>query len=95
MIKNKLLRVQKCSYIYFGFVLIFLFLGKSFAYGDSEDYSFEVQFGNISVGKAEVSVISEEKKITVKAKTRTSGFLNTFYEYQGELISISSMARPS
>ena len=63
-----------------------MFLGKSFAYGDSEDYSFEVQFGNIIVGKAEVSVISEEKKITVKAKTRTSGFLNTFYEYQGELI---------
>jgi len=90
VIKNKFLRLQKCTYIYFGFVLIFLFLGKSFAYGDSEDYSFEVQFGNIIVGKAEVSVTSEEKKITVKAKTRTSGFLNTFYEYQGELISISS-----
>lgn len=89
MIKNKLLRLQKCAYIYFGFVLIFLFLGKSFAYGDSEDYSFEVQFGNLIVGKAEVSVISDEKKIIIKAKTRTSGFLNTFYEYQGELISIS------
>lgn len=89
MIKKTYTQFQKYIYLYFAFVLTFLLLGKSYAYEAKEDYLFEVQFGNLIVGKAEVSVISDEKKIIVKAKTRTAGFLNTFYEYQGELISIS------
>jgi len=89
VIKKTYTQFQKYTYIYFAFVLTFLLLGKSFAYEAKEDYLFEVQFGNLIVGKAEVSVIGDKKKIIVKAKTRTAGFLNTFYEYQGELISVS------
>ena len=89
MIKKRYPQLPKFMYICFAFYFAFLSLGKSFAFEAKEDYFFEVQFGNIIVGKAEVSVINDEKKIIVKAKTKTSGFLNTFYEYQGELISVS------
>ena len=90
VIKKIYTQLPKFIYICFAFYFAFLSLGKSFAYEAKEDYFFEVQFGNIIVGKAEVSVINDEKKIIVKAKTKTSGFLNTFYEYQGELISYGS-----
>jgi hypothetical protein len=70
-------------------LIVFSFLGKSYGKVAKQDYFFEVQFGNLIVGKAEVSLINDEKKILVKAKTKTAGFLNTFFEYQGELNSWS------
>jgi hypothetical protein len=70
-------------------LIVFSLFGKSYGNDAKEDYFFEVQFGNLIVGKAEVSLINDEKKILVKAKTKTAGFLNTFYEYQGELSSWS------
>ena len=68
MIKKTYTQFQIYIYIYFAFVLTFLLLGKSYAYEAKEDYLFEVQFGNLIVGKAEVSVISDEKKIIVKKR---------------------------
>jgi hypothetical protein len=85
----KHIQIKKIIYIYFGFLVVFLFFGKSYGNEAKKDYFFEVQFGNLIVGKAEVSLINDEKKILVKAKTKTAGFLNTFYEYQGELSSLS------
>ena len=87
--KIKHIQIKKIIYIYFGFLIIFSFFGKSYGNDAKEDYFFEVQFGNLIVGKAEVSLIKDEKKLRVKAKTKTAGFLNTFYEYQGELSSWS------
>ena len=87
--KIKHIQIKKFIYIYFGFLIIFSFFGKSYGNDAKEDYFFEVQFGNLIVGKAEVSLIKDEKKLRVKAKTKTAGFLNTFYEYQGELSSWS------
>ena len=85
----KHIQIKKIIYIYFGFLIVFSLFGKSYGNDAKEDYFFEVQFGNLIVGKAEVSLINDEKKILVKAKTKTAGFLNTFYEYQGELSSWS------
>ena len=87
--KIKHIQIKKIIYIYFGFLIVFSLLGKSYGKVAKQDYFFEVQFGNLIVGKAEVSLINDEKKILVKAKTKTAGFLNTFYEYQGELSSWS------
>ena len=87
--KIKHIQIKKIIYIYFGFLIVFSLFGKSYGNDAKEDYFFEVQFGNLIVGKAEVSLINDEKKILVKAKTKTAGFLNTFYEYQGELSSWS------
>ena len=87
--KTKHIQIKKIIYIYFGLLIVFSFFGKSHGNVVQEDYFFEVQFGNLIVGKAEVSLINDEKKILVKAKTKTAGFLNTFFEYQGELSSWS------
>ena len=87
--KIKHIQIKKIIYIYFGFLIVFSLFGKSYGNDAKEDYFFEVQFGNLIVGKAEVSLINDEKKILVKAKTKTAGFLNTFFEYQGELSSWS------
>ena len=87
--KIKHIQIKKIIYIYFGFLIVFSLFGKSYGNDAKEDYFFEVQFGNLIVGKAEVSLIKDEKKLRVKAKTKTAGFLNAFYEYQGELISWS------
>ena len=87
--KIKHIQIKKIIYIYFCFLIIFSFFGKSYGNDAKEDYFFEVQFGNLIVGKAEVSLINDEKKLLVKTKTKTAGFLNTFYEYQGELNSWS------
>ena len=54
MIKKTYTQFQKYTYIYFAFVLTFLLLGKSYAYEAKEDYLFEVQLGNLIVGKVEV-----------------------------------------
>ena len=70
-------------------MIVFSFFGKSYGKVAQQHYFFEVQFGNLIVGKAEVSLINDEKKILVKAKTKTAGFLNTFFEYQGEVSSWS------
>jgi len=87
--KTNHVQIKKIIYIYFGFLIVFSLFGKSYGNDAKEDYFFEVQFGNLIVGKAEVSLINDEKKILVKAKTKTAGFLNTFFEYQGELSSWS------
>ena len=87
--KTKHIQIKKIIYIYFGFLIVFSFFGKSYGNEAKEDYFFEVQFGNLMVGKVAVSLINDEKKILVKAKTKTAGFLNTFFEYQGELSSWS------
>ena len=87
--KIKHIQIKKIIYIYFGFLIICSFFGKSYGNDAKEDYFFEVQFGNLIVGKTKVSLIKDEKKLRVKAKTKTAGFLNTFYEYQGELSSWS------
>ena len=89
MIKKKKLQLKKIIYIYFGFLIVFSFFGKSYGNDAKEQYFFEIQFGNLIVGKVEVSLINDEKKIHVKANIKTAGFLNTFYGYQGELSSLS------
>ena len=87
--KTNHVQIKKIIYIFFGFLIVFSLFGKSYGNDAKEDYFFEVQFGNLIVGKTKVSLIKDKKKLRVKAKTKTVGFLNTFYEYQGELSSWS------
>ena len=59
--KIKHIEIKKIIYIYFGFLIIFSFFGKSYGNDAKEDYFFEVQFGNLIVGKTKVSLIKDEK----------------------------------
>ena len=75
--------------IYFRvFILSTLFI-KGPAYGSLENYSYEVQFGNLIVGQAEISIKKSNKKIELISNSKTAGVLNFFYEYEGELFSSS------
>ena len=69
-------------------ILSTLFLNSS-AYGSTENYFYEVQFGNLIVGQTEISIKTNSKKIELISKSKTAGFLNVFYEYVGELKSSS------
>ena len=66
-----------------------IFVNETVASGLKQDFYYDVQWGNITVGKAFINLILEEKKITLKIKTKTEGFVNIFYDYKGELTSNS------
>lgn len=69
-------------------ILCFTFISTN-AFGYYENYYYEVQFGNLIVGKAEISIEKNSNEIKLKTKSQTAGFLNAFYEYNGELYSSS------
>ena len=75
------------SYFRF-FILSTLFINGP-AYGSLENYFYEVQFGNLIVGQAEISIKKSNKKIELISSSKTAGVLNVFYEYEGELFSSS------
>ena len=84
-----ILKIIKYLKIYFKvFSLSILFINFS-AFASQENYFYEVQFGNLIVGQAEISINSSNKKIELNSKSKTAGFLNVFYEYVGELNSSS------
>jgi hypothetical protein len=59
-------------------LIVFSLFGKSYGNDAKEDYFFEVQFGNLIVGKAEVSLINDEKKNTCKSQNKNSRIFEYF-----------------
>ncbi len=70
---------------YFSIIISVVFFSNTSAYGSVENYFYEVQYGNLIVGQAEVSIKTSSNKIELNSRSRTAGFLDVFYEYVGEL----------
>ena len=70
------------------FLIIFSLLNFS-ASSKQENYYYEVQFGNLVVGKAEVFFRSTSQNLNIDIKSQTAGILDTLYEYDGVLKSSS------
>lgn len=66
-----------------------IFVNETVASGLKEDLYYDVQWGNVTVGKAFINLKLEENKITLKMKTKSEGFVDVFYNYKSELISRS------
>ena len=70
------------------FLIIFCLLNFS-ASSKQEKYYYEVQFGNLIVGKAEVLFRSTSQNLNIDIKSQTAGILDVLYEYNGVLKSSS------
>ena len=73
-------------------VLIYLTIFSLFNFSASskqENYYYEVQFGNLIVGKAEVLFRSTSQNLNIDIKSQTAGILEALYEYNGVLKSTS------
>ena len=81
--------ITKFNILFIKFVIsIFVFISND-ALGFKENYYYEVQFGNLIVGKAHVFLQTKGDEIFLNTKSKTAGFLNVLYEYEGELNSSS------
>jgi len=70
---------------YFNIIISVVFFFNTSAYGSVENYFYEVQYGNLIVGQAKVSIKTSSNKIELNSRSKTAGFLDVFYEYVGEL----------
>ena len=70
------------------FLTVFSLLNFS-ASSKQENYYYEVQFGNLIVGKAEVLFRSTSQNLNIDIKSQTAGILDALYEYNGVLKSSS------
>ena len=70
------------------FLIIFSLLNFS-ASSKQENYYYEVQFGNLIVGKAEVMLRLTSQNLNIDIKSQTAGILDVLYEYNGALKSSS------
>ena len=78
---------QFCLLSFFIFAVIFT--KETLAQSVKEDFLYNIQWGNVTVGKAIVNLTLENNKIVVEAKTKTEGVIDTFYQYKSELKSNS------
>ena len=69
-------------------LIIFSLLNFS-ASSKQENYYYEVQFGNLIVGKAEVLFRSTSQNLNIDIKSQTAGIFDALYEYNGILKSSS------
>ena len=85
----KINKITKFNALFIKFLIIsFAFISNA-ALGYEENYYYEVQFGNLIVGKAEVFLEANRNEIILTTKSKTAGFLNVLYDYEGELYSSS------
>ena len=73
-------------------VLVFLTIFALFNFSASskqENYYYEVQFGNLIVGKVEVLFRLTFQNLNIDIKSQTAGILDALYEYNGVLKSSS------
>ena len=73
-------------------VLIFLIVFSSLNFSVNAkqgNYYYEVQFGNLIVGKAEIFFRLLSHRLNVEIKSETAGILDALYEYNGLLKSSS------
>ena len=85
----KINKITKFNALFIKFLIInFAFISNA-ALGYEENYYYEVQFGNLIIGKVEVFVEANRNEIILTTKSKTAGFLNILYDYEGELYSSS------
>ena len=86
--------IEKSKFIKFNnlfikFLVIFIVFNVNKAFGYKENYYYEVQFGNFVVGKSHVFIQADSSHIILNSKSKTAGFLNALYKYEGDLYASS------
>ena len=73
------------------FVVTVIFTNETLGKSVKEDFLYNIQWGNVTVGKAIVNLTLENNKIVVEAKTKTEGVTDTFYQYKSEFFSYNHL----
>lgn len=71
------------------FIIFFLFNANN-AFGYKENYYYEVQFGNFVVGNSQVFIEADSSRFILNSKSKTAGFLDVLYRYEGDLYASSA-----
>ena len=79
----------KFNNLFIKFLVIFFVFNVNKAFGYKENYYYEVQFGNFVVGKSYVFIQADSSHIILNSKSKTAGFLDALYKYEGELYASS------
>ena len=79
----------KFNNLFIKFLVIFFVFNVNKAFGYKENYYYEVQFGNFVVGKSHVFIQADSSHIILNSKSKTAGFLDALYKYEGELYASS------
>ena len=65
--------MSKCINNYFKILILCTLFINGPACSSVENYFYEVQFGNLIVGQAEISINTSNKKIELNSKSKTDG----------------------
>ena len=79
----------KFNNLFIKFLVIFFVFNVNKAFGYKENYYYEVQFGNFVVGKSHVFIQVDSSHIILNSKSKTAGFLDALYKYEGDLYASS------
>ena len=79
----------KFNNLFIKFLVIFFVFNVNKAFGYKENYYYEVQFGNFVVGKSHVFIQADSSHIILNSKSKTAGFLDALYKYEGDLYASS------
>ena len=79
----------KFNNLFIKFLVVFFVFNVNKAFGYKENYYYEVQFGNFVVGKSHVFIQADSSHIILNSKSKTAGFLDALYKYEGELYASS------
>ena len=79
----------KFNNLFIKFLVIFFVFNVNKAFGYKENYYYEVQFGNFVVGKSYVFIQADSSHIILNSKSKTAGFLDSLYKYEGDLYASS------
>ena len=79
----------KFNNLFIKFLDIFFVFNVNKAFGYKENYYYEVQFGNFVVGKSHVFIQADSSHIILNSKSKTAGFLDALYKYEGDLYASS------
>ena len=79
----------KFNNLFIKFLVIFFVFNVNKAFGYKENYYYEVQFGNFVVGKSHVFIQADSSQIILNSKSKTAGFLDALYKYEGDLYASS------
>ena len=79
----------KFNNLFIKFLVVFFVFNVNKAFGYKENYYYEVQFGNFVVGKSHVFIQADSSHIILNSKSKTAGFLDALYKYEGDLYASS------
>ena len=85
-------KIIKFNTLFFKFLITLVIFTSHNAFGYKENYYYEVQFGNFVVGKSQVFIEANSSQVILNSKSKTAGFLDVLYKYEGDLY-VSSVRR--